>query len=216
MATLGASRKDKLMDDPIAILRMMERIIAVLIGGFGIYLGYRLFYHLPFERSHKGELALPGVKIVLSRVGPGVFFAAFGSLVLYYSLTEPVTVTMPSVADSGAPQIGQFTGMAPASATSRASQAGPVQATPQQRARALSTIEMLNCTQRILVHAGSKSELQGKMLPALRDAKRALLLTVWNTDDWGPTDQLGVTGPVENAPFQLRNLFDATYKGCPA
>ena len=73
------------MDEAVMVLRMTERIIAVLIGGFSIYLGYRLFFHLPFERSHKGELELPGVKIVLSRVGPGVFFGVFGTLVLYYS-----------------------------------------------------------------------------------------------------------------------------------
>lgn len=48
----------------VVILRMVERITAVLIGGLGIYFGYRLFFHLPFEHDHEGQLELPGVKIV--------------------------------------------------------------------------------------------------------------------------------------------------------
>ena len=83
---------DVIMDDPVVIMRMVERIIAVLIGGLAIYLGYRLFFHLPFEHDHEGQLVLPGIKIVLSRVGPGVFFAAFGTVVLFYSITTPITV----------------------------------------------------------------------------------------------------------------------------
>lgn len=70
------------MDESVAILRMVKRIAIVLIGGVAIYLGYRLFFHLPFVRDHEGQVELPGVKIALSRVGPGVFFAAFGSYML--------------------------------------------------------------------------------------------------------------------------------------
>ena len=88
----------------IQILRGMERIIAVLIGGFSVYLGYRLFMNLPEQKDSEGRIILPGdISVYLSRVGPGVFFALFGSVVLgisfYFQLTinpmspRPETVT---------------------------------------------------------------------------------------------------------------------------
>lgn len=214
------------MDDPITTLRMLERIIAVLIGGLAIYLGYRLFFHLPFERSHEGELQLPGVKIVLSRVGPGVFFAAFGSLVLYYSLTEEVKVSR-SMQGPAQAQQGQdvasgdvvrredFTGAASLPAGTPTVSPTGAAVTPQRRAKALTSLEMLNCAQRLLARDGSSPELQGKLALAIRDGKRALMLSIWDEGDWGPQEQLGVMGLVEGAPFQLRSLFDATYEGCP-
>lgn len=189
------------MDDPVAMMRMLERIIAVLIGGLAIYLGYRLFFHLPFENNHEGQLELPGVKIVLSRVGPGVFFAAFGSLVLYYSFTEEVKIERSDGASF-------FSGVSGAGTSD-------FDVTPQQRSKALTTIEMLNCAQRLLAGEGSSRDLKDQFSVAIRESKRALLLSVWNEDDWGPVDQLGVTGFTKDAPFQLRNMFNATYKDCP-
>ena len=189
------------MDESVLILRMVERIIAVLIGGFSIYLGYRLFFHLPFERSHEGELELPGVKIVLSRVGPGVFFGVFGTLVLYYSLTSPVKVDENS-----------FIG-----ASGGAGQAGPdaeASLMPQQRSKALTSIEVLNCVERMLGEVSSE-EFETKLSLAIRDAKRALLFSVWDSDAWGATDRLTVSGPADDAPLGLRMRFNATYGECP-
>lgn len=215
------------MDDPVTILRMVERILAVLIGGMAIYLGYRLFFHLPFERSHKGELALPGVKIVLSRVGPGVFFAAFGSVVLYFSITAEVSISRSTqtqaqlppgkVADAGGnvSRSEDFTGISQTAGKGRTVLESGMTVTPQRRGKALTTIEMLNCAQRLLVRDAANRDLQDELLLAIRDAKRTLLLAVWQVDDWGPPDRLGVTGPAEDAPFQLRNLFNATYGKCP-
>ena len=191
------------MDETVNVLRMMERIIAVLIGGFSIYLGYRLFFHLPFEKSHEGTLELPGVKIVLSRVGPGIFFGVFGTLVMYYSLTTPVVIN----------KDGDFIG-----ATARTNAPPGVQvngtATTQQRSKALTSIEMLNCADRLL-RKGSSGDLADKFSLALRDAKRALLLSVWNSDDWGAVEHMAVSGPTSAAPLQLRIRFDEIYKDCP-
>lgn len=189
------------MDDPVQVLRMAERIIAVLIGGFSIYLGYRLFFHLPFDTSQKGELVLPGVKIVLSRVGPGVFFGAFGALVLYYSLTTPVKIDKEGFVGAG---------MMPG----QSGVAAAVAVTPQQRNKALTSIEMLNCAERML-RKESNEELATKLSLAIRDAKRVLLLSVWNADDWGPAERLSVSGPGEDAPFGLRTRFNTVYGDCP-
>jgi len=209
------------MDDPVAILRMIERILAVLIGGLAIYLGYRLFFHLPFERSHEGQLELPGVKIVLSRVGPGVFCAAFGTVVLFYSLTTKIHIDKNKMIFAGAPMqkdgventtpdildSESFTGVSGAETPG-------VGVTPQQRSKALTTIEMLNCAQRLLAGEDTSPDLQDQFSIAIRDAKRTLMLSVWNEDDWGPADKFDLTGPADDTPFQLRSMFTATYKDC--
>ena len=79
--------------DPIS-WRFIERILAVAIGGVSIYLGHRLFAQVPEQRDSDGKLTLPGgVTVILSRVGPGVFFALFGAAVVAYALHESVTFT---------------------------------------------------------------------------------------------------------------------------
>jgi hypothetical protein len=79
--------------DPIS-WRFIERILAVAIGGISIYLGYRLFAKVPEQRDSEGKVTLPGgVTVILSRVGPGVFFALFGAAVVAYALHESVTFT---------------------------------------------------------------------------------------------------------------------------
>lgn len=81
----------------VIVLRMVERILGVLIGGVLIYFGYRLFLSLAGkrERDHgAGEFSLAGNKIKLSRVGPGVFFALFGAGLIVFSLVKPVSLTV--------------------------------------------------------------------------------------------------------------------------
>ncbi len=208
-----------LMEDPVSLLRMVERITAVVIAGFSIYFGYRLFFHLPFERTHGGQLELPGVKIVLSRVGPGVFFAAFGSMLLYHSITAEIKVSR-VIHDSGKEELtidganSDITRTSEFIGISSTGKSGGI-ATPQQRSKALTTVEMLNCAHRLLIQQSTSPELQDKMSLAIRDAKRAMVLSVWNEDDWGPAEGLGVNGPTSDAPFQVRNIFTSTYKGCP-
>lgn len=200
------------MDD-IAVLRMLERILAVGIGGMTIYLGYRLFFHLPFERDNQGELTLPGIKIVLSRVGPGVFFAAFGSAVLVYSLVQPVTIKTTDEVDSKPNEQAKF-----ASRTKEFTGIGPLPGrdkntvSPQQRSSALQAVEMLNCLQLL---AKKYPDLADQSVPALREAKRALLLSIWNEDDWGWPEQLSAAGPSESDNTALQNIYRAVYGGCP-
>ena len=210
------------MDDPVVILRMLERIIAVIISGLSIYFGYRLFFHLPFERGHEGQLELPGVKIVLSRVGPGVFFAAFGTVVLFYSLTTPINVK-DMIINVGPEQLEltrveadkrsiihskEFTGFSGLGASGTS-------VTPQQRSKALTSIEMLNCAQRLLPDDVTSPDLKDQISLAIRDAKRVLMLSVWSEDDWGRAEQLEVTGPSNDSPIQLRTMFNTTYEDCP-
>ena len=75
----------------ILTLRLLERILDVAIGGTSVYLGYRLFLRLPENTDSSGKVILPGnISIYLSRVGPGIFFALFGALVVGVSLETAV------------------------------------------------------------------------------------------------------------------------------
>jgi len=76
--------------EPI-IMRAIERILAVLIGGLSVYWGYSLFLHLPQQSDSAGKIILPGnISIYLSRVGPGIFLALFGVVVVALSLHKAI------------------------------------------------------------------------------------------------------------------------------
>lgn len=79
--------------DPI-LLRFLERLTVVLIGGLSIYLGYRLFRLVPEQKESSGKVELPwNTSIMVMRVGPGVFFALFGALTVGISLFRPLLLT---------------------------------------------------------------------------------------------------------------------------
>jgi hypothetical protein len=70
---------------------MVERLLAVGTGGMSIYLGYRLFLALPAIQNARGEFHLPlDIRVILSRVGPGTFFALFGTAVVALSFYTSV------------------------------------------------------------------------------------------------------------------------------
>ncbi len=74
--------------------RGVERLLVVLIGGLSIFLGYHLFLSMPQQPDGEGKVVLPGgVSIYVSRVGPGVFFAMFGAVVLSLSLYHSLRYT---------------------------------------------------------------------------------------------------------------------------
>lgn len=81
----------------VIVLRMLERIVGVFIGGLLIYFAYRLFLNLPGKAgigAGSGEFSIAGGnKIKLSKVGPGVFFALFGTGLIAFSLTRSVSFT---------------------------------------------------------------------------------------------------------------------------
>lgn len=73
------------------IFRLLERIIALTIGGFSIYLGYRLFLEVPNLNDVEAEVNLKEQLYVnLSKIGPGVVFAGFGILVVSLSFFKGV------------------------------------------------------------------------------------------------------------------------------
>ena len=104
--TMTVPRKDFMLlnDEFLFLLRMSERLIGVLIAGMCVFLGYRLFMKLPEKTDSQGRIVLPGgISIWLSRVGPGAFFALFGTLVVGLSFKSAVEMkTHGSVATADA------------------------------------------------------------------------------------------------------------------
>jgi hypothetical protein len=75
------------------MLRFIERTVCVLIGGMAIYLGYKLFLNLPKAQAGSGNFALPwDISIAITRVGPGVFSALFGTFAVCLSLIRPLQI----------------------------------------------------------------------------------------------------------------------------
>jgi hypothetical protein len=205
------------MDDMVIVLRMAERITAVLIGGISIYFGYRLFFHLPLDTNHEGKLELPGIKIVLSRVGPGVFFAAFGSAVLYFSLTSPVSFSTGPVTGSvaqldPASTVASFQGAGNAPPVIHSAVNSPP--TPQALGLAATSIEMLNCADQLLAASGNTEGYQQELTLALQNARYTLLLSVWNESEWGPKPAVIHADINQELTADARALLTASYPGC--
>ena len=170
--------------DTVIVLRLAERILAVLIGGIAIYLGYRLFLSIPQLADSEGRFTLPwNTSIGLSRVGPGVFFALFGSIVVGTSLFRSIQYEdrVPvrneenaNVTPAGAQAAGRFVGSTQVASRNDA----------QHDARMLlqRDIAVLNnipsqLDSRLEPHNRSSVEI------AIHRIKLALMEAVW--DDWG-------------------------------
>lgn len=79
------------MDPSLIVLRSIERLTGIVIGGFLTWLGYRLFLDVQASQDSSGKFVLPGgTAIHLTRVGPGVFFSLFGTAIVLSSFLKPV------------------------------------------------------------------------------------------------------------------------------
>ena len=171
--------------DPIT-LRFAERLVAVLFGGMAIYLGYRLFLEVPERRGGEGRFNFPwDASIVLTRVGPGVFFALFGAVVVGTSLFKGIewrsAPTVPAVStEKDAGRAFDFKG-AGASLTVREQQARD-----DARVELRRDIALLNNFKAYL--RGNLPEQDRSMIElAIPRIKLALMKPVWGdpANGWG-------------------------------
>jgi len=90
---LGSMAKGDLMttDQILAVGRVTERLLICLFSGLSLVLGWNLFRAGVLDQQSASAQAR-GWRIELKRVGPGVFFALFGSAVLAVSLHSPLTL----------------------------------------------------------------------------------------------------------------------------
>lgn len=157
----------------VLLVRMAERVLAVGVGGISIYLGFRLFTLMPDLPVGDADLKLPGgVSILVSRVGPGVFFCLFGAVIASLSLYKPVELPV-AKADGSVVMATAAVGGGDGDAARREAERGQVQ-------RTLPDLEQV------------KSQLSSSLDPSARhDAGRvilagriALIHSVWGPD-WG-------------------------------
>lgn len=79
--------------EELILLRAVERLLAIVVGGLSIWFGFRLFLAIP-DRPADGhaEISLSkNRRLLVSRIAPGIFFALFGTLAViasfYFSTT---------------------------------------------------------------------------------------------------------------------------------
>jgi len=169
----------------------MERILAVLMGGLLIYLGYRLFLQLPDRTDSAGKIILPGnISIYLSRVGPGIFMALFGAAVVAFSLHNTVTyreTLSGTEAYDGHGSTSDETPLSPGvreySGIGERGTAGTLQSLEVSRAMVKRDIFILNSLSNAL-RTDLNPEDQVDIELAVPRIKVALLKTVW-AEDWG-------------------------------
>lgn len=179
--------------DPI-VLRSIERILVVLFGGLSIYCGYRTFLLIPNSRDAEGRIELPGdISIFITRVGPGIFFALFGALVVGASFYFPVQIQSTIGAS--------YSGLGD-SPTARDNINSPLP-TAAVETTSISDAEAVSSSFATLVEVQRQIQLLNQTLPAIRDAvppaqredvetsvrdiKLQLMWGVWS-DDWGDRD----------------------------
>jgi hypothetical protein len=154
----------------------------------------------------EGKLELPGgVSIYVTRVGPGVFFALFGAVILglglHHGLTfevreqRPAAVVATGVSAGAGPAATAAGGAAPAvTVTERKfSSAVPAAASSQQqdaeRAGTLGTVAQLSRLGTTLdgpAGRGIPPQQRNDFALALNDARLRLLASVWDEPAWGP------------------------------
>jgi len=169
--------------DPV-LFRPLERILAVLIGGISIYLGYRLFLHLPEKTDSQGRIVLPGnISVYLSRVGPGVFFALFGAAVVALSLHRAVQYEAASPAAEPTARASSAQVLYHGAVETAAHGSG-VENLEIRRAHLATRLARLNRIPSLLrpdMDPGLRVDTVDLLLP---DVKLSLLQSVWGPD-WG-------------------------------
>lgn len=154
----------------LLFLRGLERLIAVVVGGMAIYLGFRLFLAVPGAGSEgEAELAFAKDKrLVFTRIGPGVFFALFGAAIVLGSYYFGVSVTEEN---------GRYAGFGQVAVEATPPPPAPVTA---DRALAADALAFLTERQR----AAEGDEDAAWRIRSYREAKLAILLPFW-PDAWG-------------------------------
>jgi hypothetical protein len=170
-------------------LRHLERLFIVCSGMLSIWLGYRLFLAMPSAPRGDGEIKLPGgISILLSRVGPGVFFALFGAMVIAFALREAVKI------NTSTPVAQAVAGEAPAKAAAAetfeysgiASGSSSGEARAAERMNVVAIVgQLARLSDALDAPAGRGVEHRSDAQLALSDARVRLLANVWDEHAWG-------------------------------
>ena len=189
--------------DPI-LLRLIERLIVVLLGGMTIYLGYRLFSIVPHHRDAAGKLTFSkDISVILTRTGPGAFFALFGAVILATSLYQGIDYKE-TLSNEGETQV-VFGGFTPAD-RARPSQAD---ADMRERLKLIREIGFLNALP-AQVPETVDEDRQADLAAHIRDTKLALMRSVWSPD-WGDYEDFVAwieAGAAEPSPEAIKDAAE--------
>lgn len=161
------------------ILRALERILAVFIGGMAIYLGFLLFSRIPSRRESEGKIEFPGhLSVYVARVGPGVFFALFGAIVVGISFYQGIIVTtQKNHPDDPNKKEVVYAGFAPQKEPNTPTRLA------DERLKLRHQVELLNRLPSILRGDISESERR-EIIAGVLETKLLLIQQIWG-DDWG-------------------------------
>lgn len=193
--------------DNFIVMRLAERILAVMIGGLAIYLGYRLFLRIPQATDSEGQFTLPwNTSIVLSRVGPGVFFALFGSIVVGFSLYRSIQYDQPIGKSNGAAagDMTRFIG-----ATQVAQNSEDIHDARMLLQRDIAVLNNVPSQLNPRLEAHNRSSVER----AIHRVKLALMEKVW-AEDWGDRTALKewMESPDATAPAGIRKEAAEFYR----
>jgi len=166
--------------DPF-LIRGIERIISTLTGALLAYLGYRLFTVIPAKTDSKGKIILPGgISIYLSRVGPGVFFALFGAIIVSASFYFGLTIVSQDSNNNAHPD-----DKAPSNVQMQISYLGAGESIAQSRAHMQGDFVTINRFMAEIKSKTSKDQWQS-VDKAFSNLKVISMATVWGSDgSWG-------------------------------
>lgn len=171
------------------VLNGIQHIITIIVGMAAFFLGYRLFIEMPRRREGETKLDLPGgVSIMLSRIGPGIFFALFGAGMIIYSITKPIEIT--DIAEQVASADGATRSLRSRSLTGLGDTTGnagmpetPRPALPEASVDRGRVIAALNGIAAQAQQNASASALLDVSV-AVRESKLALMRETWQAE-WG-------------------------------
>jgi hypothetical protein len=178
------------------VFRGGERLGIVAIAALCIWLGYKLFQSLPAQHNASGTLTLPSAKLVMSKVGPGVFFALFGGLVLWQAVRTQLNAG-PATATASLAEGRQIT-------------LGASSGDPQALRYVQNDISVLNCLAGVAPDALGPGEAER----ALHKARVALLSSVWQPG-WGEAEFAALERGEIPASGPIADIYRARHHACP-
>lgn len=74
------------MIDPL-LFRGLERLLIILVAGLSLWIAYRIGHG---REASSGAIKWDSFSIELKKVGPSIFFGAFGTAIVIYALLTPI------------------------------------------------------------------------------------------------------------------------------
>jgi hypothetical protein len=178
------------------VFRGGERLGIIAVAALCVWLGYKLFQSLPTQQNASGTLTLPSAKLVMSKVGPGVFFALFGGLVLWQAVRTQMSAG-PATATASLAQGRQIT-------------LGVSSGDEQALRHVQDDISVLNC----LADFAPDELGPGEAERVLHKARVALLAAVWQPG-WGDAQFAALERGEIPANGPVADIYRSRHHSCP-